>query len=130
MTDWIKYLADRKTARTARKDRTARRRREAKAKAVAKSFPVNDSASYRRYLRTHHWRRVRKAVLAEQGGECSCCGRVPKRPHVHHVRYNNLWRERRGDLTVLCGNCHNGWHFGVSISSDEQKHLEACALQT
>jgi hypothetical protein len=47
--------------------------------------------------------------------KCLFCGNR-KNLNIHHIRYKTkngksiLFKESKGDLVVLCKNCHNEWH--------------------
>jgi hypothetical protein len=68
------------------------------------------SAGYRTYIASARWRRQpsRLAELEASEHRCRICDRGPPdvRLEVHHRRYRNLGRERVGDLTCLCADCH------------------------
>ena len=107
-----------------RKKPKAGARRRKIAKAPAEYFPVHGKTAYQRYLATHHWRKTRTRLLRACGGRCAICGRVAD-TQVHHKHYKTLWREQNGDLQVLCRECHEVHHLGVTGA--ELAHLEACA---
>jgi len=94
-------------------------------KAPVEYFPVHGKADYARYLRTKHWKKVRAKAAKRAGGRCAVCGVAVSRPQVHHRHYKRLWRERPGDLVVLCRTHHETHHLGVS--GLELQHLKACA---
>lgn len=81
---------------------------------------------YRLYLRLPWWRWVRRRALARAGNRCQLCG-VHRELQVHHRRYRDgvpgrggrsiLWRERPGDLQVLCRRCHAKAHGGAVRSA-------------
>lgn len=64
---------------------------------------------YRRYLRSEHWRSLRRQVIRRSGGRCERCGRSG-RLEVHHVTYVRRGRELPSDLQVLCRDCHDEAH--------------------
>jgi 5-methylcytosine-specific restriction endonuclease McrA len=64
---------------------------------------------YRRYLRSAHWRALRKQVLRRAGGRCEACGRAG-RLDVHHLTYARRGNELLGDLQALCRDCHDKAH--------------------
>ena len=73
---------------------------------------------YRLYLRTPHWKRMRRRAIVFANYRCITC-RSDKRLEVHHLRYRDergrsiLWREKMSDLQVLCHSCHakvGGYH--------------------
>ena len=65
---------------------------------------------YREYLRTGHWQAKRKKALKYFGHRCCGCGAEDVVLHVHHMHYEDLWREKLEDLRVVCRNCHDNAH--------------------
>jgi hypothetical protein len=64
---------------------------------------------YNVYLKTEHWKIVRKIKHVIEGHKCQICsGKSDLR--VHHNNYKNLWCERLNDLVVLCDDCHKRHH--------------------
>lgn len=66
------------------------------------------------YLRTPHWKRVRRRALQAADHRCITC-RSTNRLQVHHLAYYRggksiLWHERMSDLAVLCEACHARTH--------------------
>ena len=61
--------------------------------------------TYREYLQTDHWRRIRWATLWLSDGRCQLC-RSEKNLEVHHNNYDCLFDERPEDLVALCNKCH------------------------
>lgn len=52
-----------------------------------------DKKTYKRYLQTEHWKKLRFEVLKRSGGRCERCGYRPwKRGvlQVHHKTYDNV----------------------------------------
>ena len=77
-----------------------------------------DPSWYQAYLRSHHWRRTRKRMVARAGYRCQRCGWEDRnkdrkrgtRLHVHHKSYARVGHERLSDLEVLCYRCHKAHH--------------------
>ena len=65
---------------------------------------------YALYLKSPHWRRIKKAYR-ESGRpqKCSVCG--DKRYQLHHLTYERIGGESLDDLTPLCQNCHSAIHY-------------------
>ena len=61
------------------------------------------------YLQSSHWKRTRERVLDINEHLCQIC-RSADCLEVHHITYNNLYRERRDDLVCLCHDCHEAIH--------------------
>ena len=68
---------------------------------------------YAEYLRQPEWRRRVRAKLAEARSALPALQRRAARSaalHVHHRTYQRLGNELRGDLVVLCSDCHDAFH--------------------
>lgn len=65
--------------------------------------------SYRKYLKTPHWRRKKKEAFRHYAKRCAVCGER-SRLDVHHIRYDNLGCESIDDLMILCRGCHDVIH--------------------
>ena len=61
--------------------------------------------SYQEYLKSDHWREVRKEKLKEAGYKCERCG-AKESLDIHHLTYARLGHERMSDLQALCRPCH------------------------
>ncbi len=77
------------------------------------------------YLHTHHWSKVRAAILLVSDARCEfcsdknwniflsyCTGDFLRKLHVHHLHYKNLGQERYDDLILLCEGHHIIEHSG------------------
>ncbi len=67
---------------------------------------------YQTYLRTEHWRHVRRVILDERGHVCEECGASAVILHLHHLNYTHRGRElkHKDTLRVLCRDCHEDAH--------------------
>ena len=72
---------------------------------------------YEVYLKSLHWKELRKAALILANHSCvQCKGTLGCLVlHVHHLRYKDekgsiLYRELPSDVVVLCELCHNDTH--------------------
>lgn len=65
--------------------------------------------NYRAYLRTSHWKTVRRDAKRRAGGKCQLCS-SRFRLEVHHNNYECLWHETEQDVIVLCRRCHAKFH--------------------
>ncbi len=63
------------------------------------------SIDYHQYMASRQWRLKRKEVIEECHNICERCGRTPVE-NIHHLTYENLGHEQRGDLMGLCRACH------------------------
>lgn len=71
-------------------------------------------ADYLEYLKSDHWKTLRRAVLDRDGNQCTKC---PSRKHlqVHHRFYRQRWEDSEpDDLVTLCNWCHEREH-GVNV---------------
>jgi hypothetical protein len=77
---------------------------------------------YRDYLRTSHWKSVRKAYRnSNLDQECiACCAKTVQ---LHHIVYDRIWRELPGDLIPLCGTCHQRLHDYLKRSGTKPDQL-------
>lgn len=67
------------------------------------------------YLRSDHWREVRKAALERADHRCQVCN-GSKQLDVHHRTYERKGCEEPGDLTVLCRRCHATFHGASKVA--------------
>lgn len=67
--------------------------------------------SYREYLSSDLWKRVRAVVFQKKGRKCFCCG--SKASQIHHNNYakDELLGENVKRLVPLCGRCHTRIEF-------------------
>lgn len=64
---------------------------------------------YSAYLHSPEWQAKRALCLEDADHRCERCNRRG-RLEVHHVTYQNRPMELRGDLRVLCHECHMECH--------------------
>lgn len=64
---------------------------------------------YKNYLKTKHWKDKRKDVLKRAKHKCQLCSSKDTL-HVHHNTYENIGKEKKEDLIVLCEKCHSKFH--------------------
>jgi len=84
---------------------------------------------YLEYLRSDHWKDLRKSAIGQWGDRCSNC-RVPE-VDVHHLRYGMLYDVTVNDLMPLCRRCHDAVHESPKLrallvsneSSDKKRSL-------
>lgn len=70
------------------------------------------SMPYKDYLKTEHWQRLRRAVLAYADYKCQLCEST-ERLSVHHRTYERRGSELLSDVIVLCTPCHAKFHDKV-----------------
>jgi 5-methylcytosine-specific restriction endonuclease McrA len=64
---------------------------------------------YREYLLSPEWREKRKLVLQRDNNICQSC-KEKTAEQVHHLTYDNLFKEPLEDLQALCCKCHDKVH--------------------
>ena len=57
------------------------------------------------YIRTDHWKALRREARKRDGNRCVECG-ATERLEVHHLTYERIGRERLEDVVTLCQPCH------------------------
>lgn len=65
---------------------------------------------YNAYLLSPEWDAKRKSAKRRAKNRCQVCnaGHLPL--HTHHRTYENIYKEKPADLTVLCAVCHALFH--------------------
>lgn len=79
--------------------------------------------TYKQYLRTPHWRGVKKRIHKLRGGKCEKCSSTT-RLEVNHLTYARLGNERDSDLELLCHSCHHNYHFPKKTSPGLLRRLK------
>lgn len=64
---------------------------------------------YQDYLKTEHWKKVRKNKYKNKKRTCCICNSNIKL-NVHHLNYDCIWKEEGNDLRILCESCHKLAH--------------------
>lgn len=117
---FMKLLAIRKKARLAKEaiNKANKPKRKTKIRKDVKPFVKK---SYKSFLRSKYWKKVREAVLKRDNYRCKGCDSVTKL-HVHHLTYNNHFREHENlnDLITLCDLCHREQHAILEDSKTRQ----------
>ena len=76
--------------------------------------PLIDNVQYKKYLTTQDWRKKADARLLidhKRCQMCGCSGTSVNPLQVHHLTYNNIYRENPDkDLVTLCKSCHTSVH--------------------
>ncbi len=73
---------------------------------------------YEKYLKTKHWKKVRKLVFKRAKYKCEQCGNKGIL-HPHHKTYRNRGNEHNylEDIIVLCEDCHSEIHGKKEINT-------------
>ena len=65
--------------------------------------------AYREYLKSDHWKQLRKRKLSRARHHCSICGSKHD-IDVHHLNYRDWTNVRTSDLRLVCRRCHDLIH--------------------
>ena len=72
--------------------------------------------AYLEYLKSDHWRQLRRAVIKRDGIQCTRCP-AKKRLQAHHLFYRERWEDSvPEDLITLCFHCHKAAHGLVPVA--------------
>jgi hypothetical protein len=63
------------------------------------------------YLKSDHWKSLKKAKAKEVGRKCEICG-SKKKLEFHHDNYRDIYDVTTADLRILCHAHHHEFHFG------------------
>jgi hypothetical protein len=87
--------------------------------------------SYTDYLKSEHWRGIRKLKLEECGNACEVCGEDGVRLDIHHKNYETLGHESLDDLAALCPYCHKDVHDVITSlkGKDFKQKVHAIAVE-
>lgn len=69
---------------------------------------------YSLYLRSKHWRDVKRRYYSKYPYKCIKCG-WKKNIQLHHLTYERIGNERLTDLQALCVRCHREAHGLVKL---------------
>jgi 5-methylcytosine-specific restriction endonuclease McrA len=64
---------------------------------------------YEEYLRSSEWKERRELVIKRDGGLCQAC-LSEQATEVHHLTYDQIFKEYLFDLVAVCRNCHERLH--------------------
>jgi 5-methylcytosine-specific restriction endonuclease McrA len=67
------------------------------------------NAEYASYLRSPAWKAKREKVLTRANGHCEGCGENTA-TQVHHLTYQNIYKEFLWELVAICDDCHDRVH--------------------
>ena len=87
--------------------------------------------SYTDYLKSDHWRGIRKLKLEECSNACEVCGEDGVRLDIHHKNYETLGHESLDDLAALCPYCHKDVHDVITSlkGKDFKQKVHAIAVE-
>jgi len=69
--------------------------------------------SYKEYLVSPEWQRLKTLKLKQADNRCQLCN-SPDKLNIHHRTYKRIYEEDLNDLTVLCSYCHYRFHEKLS----------------
>lgn len=72
------------------------------------------------YLKSDHWKLLKRAKAKEVGRKCEVCG-SKKRLEFHHDNYRDIYDVTTADLRILCHTHHHEFHFGTKPEKSAQK---------
>lgn len=58
------------------------------------------------YWKSIHWMQYRRKLIKEAGYQCEYCAAHHEPLEVHHLHYNRVGNEQKGDTMVCCKMCH------------------------
>ncbi|SEH31559.1 HNH endonuclease [Chryseobacterium culicis] len=73
---------------------------------------------YHEYLESQEWKVKRKQVFDRDNNLCQRC-KKESALHVHHLTYDNIFKEKLEDLMSVCPECHSQIHYEELISKIE-----------
>jgi hypothetical protein len=74
---------------------------------------VNTKQKYLNYLQSDDWKKIAAKKRKQAKNRCQLCNNGEVTLHVHHLTYENLYKEKLIDLIVLCEKCHKNFHNTV-----------------
>lgn len=80
-----------------------------KRKKLSLPKPPKVYGSYKEYLQSPEWKRLRKKILKRAKNTCELC-KMKRAYQVHHKTYKRVFHERLTDLIAVCGICHLDKH--------------------
>ena len=76
---------------------------------------------YAEYLKTEHWKQVRREALERADGRCQVCNSDAPPLDTHHRTYERRGHERPNDVIVLCRDCHGRFHDKLPYSDNRHR---------
>jgi len=72
---------------------------------------MNRKQAYQQYVATERWKSISDKIKKRDGYRCRLCNGTEDL-QAHHRTYQHKGDEENhlGDLTTLCGDCHNAFH--------------------
>ena len=102
------------------KGKTRSKKRKSGKKPAMKAITCSTgevAQTYDKYLKTDHWRLLRKTIAERDKYTCRLCEGVFKNKfHIHHLTYERIGNELLTDLIFYCETCHNSVHGGKKVA--------------
>ncbi len=79
--------------------------------------------NYQKYIKSKEWKQKAEEAKTRAGNRCQGCNRPRSEVQLdaHHRTYERIGRERPGDITVLCRDCHQSIEVSKAKVSLAQK---------
>jgi hypothetical protein len=81
------------------------------------------------YLKSDHWKTLKKAKAKEVGRKCEICG-SKKKLEFHHDNYRDIYDVTTADLRILCHTHHHEFHFGTKPEKASKKKGKKTPIPT
>jgi len=70
-------------------------------------------SNYHSYLKSEEWRVRREKLVFESAGQCGLCFKyIGGKGVVHHISYDDLFKETGKNEIYICRSCHEDRHGG------------------
>lgn len=81
--------------------------------------------SYKEYLLSNEWHKLRIKKFKQVGYSCQICD-ANKNLQIHHRTYKRIFKEELNDLTVLCEDCHQLYNHRHNVEEyiEQQIHIK------
>lgn len=83
--------------------------------------------TYHEYIASPDWRRFVAKLKKERGSVCEVCRRAGP-VDAHHKTYKRLKNEHRGDIQLLCRECHAIQHEDKHFNIESPLYREFAAI--
>jgi hypothetical protein len=93
---------------------------------------MNRETRLKDYYKSPYWKKFVKEILSPNDTVCEICGckrwkinrkgekKINRVFNIHHINYNHLNKETRGNVQILCRRCHQLSHDILKIASDTE----------
>jgi 5-methylcytosine-specific restriction endonuclease McrA len=93
------------------------RKKHPKQKGIKQLAQETEKLSYKQFLQSEYWKRIKKEILKRDGYRCYFC-KSNEFLQIHHTTYKYLRKEYkyRKTLMTVCEKCHNEIHCTMEIN--------------